>query len=172
MCKIYSFAPGTPGASPVHHHLDEIEPLFAATAGLSRLSRADIALLCQHMSLHAAGRNTVLLDSDDPDARMLLLLTGRARVVMADPPAHWPMLPGMALGELAMLDGLPLQAACVSTEPVDYLVMTRVSFAHLALVHPALSTQWLAALMHGLFRRQMCHETSLVSGMSGAMSAP
>jgi CRP-like cAMP-binding protein len=135
-------------------HLEDIWGVLSQTPGLSRLSRADTALLCRSMSLHAAGRDRVLLGEGTTDDHMIILLTGEAWLAQ-DTRAHGAtpvqrIQPGMAVGVRAMLDEDPEPVTCVSATPVDFLRLERAAFNRMAAVQPRLAMQLLVALMHGM----------------------
>lgn len=137
--------------------LQDIRDVFSQAVGFCRFSHSDTALLCRSTTIHAAGRNQVLLHQGARPDHMIILLTGEARMTSTSQSTHAQVLkrirPGMAVGVLAMLDRGTMQSACVSTTPVDFMRLERETFSQLALTQPRLATQLLVALMHGLASR-------------------
>lgn len=154
MCKLQPLPCETTDPGDPFEHLEDIWGVLSQSPGLSRLSRADTALLCRSMSLHAAGRGRVLLGGGASDDHMIILLTGEAWLAHdVQPRGAMPVQriqPGMAVGVRAMLDEDPEPVTCVSTTPVDYLRLERTEFNRMAAVQPRLAMQLLVALMHSV----------------------
>jgi CRP-like cAMP-binding protein len=154
MCKFQPLQSETTDLGDPLAHLEDICGVLSETAGLSRLSRADTALLCRSMSLNAAGRDRVLLSAGASNDHMIILLTGEAWLEhdMCSQGALpvQRIQPGMAVGLQAMLDEDLMPGTCVSSTPVDFLRLERTAFNRMAAVQPRLAMQLLVALMHSL----------------------
>lgn len=77
-------------------------------------------------------RGTVLMFQNEPDGRVMLLLSGRVKVTRLDHDGHEILLsirdPGDVLGELTLIDGLPRIATVTALEPVEALVTAVETF--------------------------------------------
>lgn len=71
------------------------------------------------------------------------------------------MKPGESFGELAMLDGDPLGASGVFTEPVDFVLMSRQAFKDVLLTLPRLGNKLLMLFLHVVSQRLQAAESHL-----------
>jgi CRP/FNR family cyclic AMP-dependent transcriptional regulator len=110
--------------------------LVVARSFLSRLADPDRAALLTIGVRRTFAAGSVLLFQDEQDDRVILILSGRVKVIRADSDNHELLLAirdaGDLLGELAFIDGLPRVATVTALESVEALVMTAGSLrAHL-----------------------------------------
>lgn len=142
---------------PAQDHSAEIQAIFGHAALFSQWDRADIHSLCNFMSVYAAGNNTAVMRQGESPDHMLILLTGAAVSVHTDVNGAslscQALMPGECFGALSMIDGVPLRASCLSTEPVDFALMTRQAFNDLMLTRPRLGNQLLLRLLHVVSER-------------------
>jgi CRP/FNR family transcriptional regulator, cyclic AMP receptor protein len=86
---------------------------------------------------------TVLIREGDPAAWVLILTSGRVKVVSATPGGHDAVLavrgPGDILGEMAAMDGNPRSASAIAVEPVTALWLAADAFAQLLRDHPGIA---------------------------------
>jgi CRP-like cAMP-binding protein len=94
----------------------------------------------ERTALHGLGvirsfaRGAVLMFQGEPDARVMLLLSGRVKVTRMDQNTRELLLsirdPGDVLGELAFIDGEPRIATVTALEPVEALVTPAQALRH------------------------------------------
>ena len=128
---------------PAPHRLGEV-PLFAglAPATLDALARAS------RLRRYPAGQ--VLWNEGDPGDSLLVLEEGQLRISRFAASGQEAVLsvvePPTALGELALLDGLPRNATVVAQQPVVVRVIPRSVFLALLRQEPALVEPLLRSL--------------------------
>jgi len=80
----------------------------------------------------------------EPDARVMLLLSGRVKVTRVDRDGREVLLsirdPGDVLGELALIDGEPRLATVTALDPVEALVMPSGAFRQHLETTPRIAT--------------------------------
>jgi CRP/FNR family cyclic AMP-dependent transcriptional regulator len=78
--------------------------------------------------------DTVLLREGDDSRWVLVLTSGRVKIVAAAPGGHHTVLavrgPGDIIGELAAVDGKPRSATAITVDPVEALWLPADSFVH------------------------------------------
>ncbi|MCD6661774.1 MAG: cyclic nucleotide-binding domain-containing protein [Comamonas sp.] len=125
----------------------DIHEIFSSAPLFEPLDLAETTLLCNFMAVYSAHKNTTLLHQDESPAYMIILLTGAAKALRTMPDGKHTWLhdlePGDTFGELAMLDNQPLRATCVSTKPVDFVVLSRDAFRDVLLTLPRLGSKLL-----------------------------
>lgn len=138
-------------------HAAEIHEIFSSTPVLERLDLTDTEALCRHMAVYSAGRHTVLMSHGESADHLLILLTGAAEAVQTDEGgevrSRLVLGPGDSWGELALLNGEPVTGTCVSTEPVDFLLMSRPAYKALLLTFPRVANKLLLRFLHTASRR-------------------
>ena len=101
---------------------------MVARSFLARLTEPQRAALMKLGSRQTFAAGTVLMRQDEQDDRVLLVLSGRVKILRADPDDRELLLAirdgGDLLGELAFIDGLPRVATVVALEDIEALVMT------------------------------------------------
>jgi CRP-like cAMP-binding protein len=99
-----------------------------ARSFLSRLAEPECEALLTIGVRRTFAAGSVLLFQDEQDDRVILILSGRVKVIRADQDNHELLLAirdaGDLLGELAFIDGLPRVATVSALEAVEALVMT------------------------------------------------
>ncbi|NIC41057.1 Crp/Fnr family transcriptional regulator [Aquabacterium sp. A08] len=136
---------------------DDIHQILSRTPLLESLDLNDTQLLCNHMTCFSAPRGCMLLHQGDTSGFMLILLTGRAELLLTDESgADHSMAslgPGRTIGEMSMIDQTPHSVSCVAQEPVDVVVLTREAFRDILLTMPRLGNKLMLAVMHSLAER-------------------
>lgn len=134
-------------------HAVEIAAAFHCNGGLKSLSPSESEMLCGKLDVYATGRGKTLVSCDDPSPPVIVLLSGKVRTVEFDRlrgcESEHTYLPGAVLGSVAQRKGQLLQANVISTEPVDFLVLTTETLDRLAADTPALAIKFLQALADG-----------------------
>jgi CRP-like cAMP-binding protein len=110
-------------------------------------------------------RGSILIFQDEPDDRVMLVLSGRVKVGRVEQDGRELMLeirdPGDLLGELAFIDGAPRVATVTALEPVHALVMPAAALrAHLE------TTPRIAVVLLELIARRL-RESSLTRSKAG-----
>lgn len=86
---------------------------------------------------------TVLIREGDQSSWVLILTSGRVKIVSAAPGGHDAVLavrgPGDILGELAAMDGSPRSASAIAVEPVTALWLAAGTFARILRDEPGIS---------------------------------
>jgi CRP/FNR family transcriptional regulator, cyclic AMP receptor protein len=86
---------------------------------------------------------TALIREGDHAAWVLILTSGRVKVVSATPGGHDAVLavrgPGDILGEMAAMDSNPRSASAIAVEPVTALRLPADAFARLLRDHPGIA---------------------------------
>lgn len=143
----------------------DIHEIFGNAPLFEPLDLAETTLLCNFMAVYSAHTNTTLLHQGESPAYMIILLTGAARAVRVAPDGRRTWLhglqPGGTFGELAMLDNEPLRASCVSTEPVDFVVLSRDAFRDVLLTLPRLGNKLLMLFLRSTSERLQLAESFL-----------
>lgn len=138
-------------------YVEEIHNIFVNAPLFEKLDIAETQALCRFMAVYSAPTNTVLMHQDDAPDRMLILLTGGALAVRHEVDGSAVTLhslkPGDSFGELAMLDGGPLRSTCSTTEPVDFVVLSRHAFRDVLITLPRLGNKLLMLFMHIVSQR-------------------
>ena len=133
-------------------YVADIHEIFGGVPLFGRLDLAETTQLANFMGVYSAHMNTVLQAQGSTPEGMVILLTGSAEVVRTHPDGSQTRLrllkPGDTYGELAMLEGAPLRASCVSLEPVDLVVISAQAFKDILLNVPRLGNKLLLLFLH------------------------
>jgi CRP-like cAMP-binding protein len=110
-------------------------------------------------------RGSILIFQDEPDDRVMLVLSGRVKVARVEQDGRELMLqirdPGDLLGELAFIDGAPRVATVTALEPVEALVMPAAALrSHLE------TTPRIAVVLLELITRRL-RESSMTRSKAG-----
>ncbi|MFC7462344.1 cyclic nucleotide-binding domain-containing protein [Hydrogenophaga defluvii] len=149
-------------------HAAEIHEIFGNTPVLDRLDLAETTALCRYMAVYSAGRHTRLMQQGELTNHLLIVLTGSAEAVQTNNDgsvcSRLSLAPGDSWGELALLNGEPVSATCVTTEPVDFLLITRSAYKDLLLTFPRLANKLLLRFLHTASKRLEWAQTRLQAG--------
>ena len=143
----------------------DIHDIFVSAPLFEPLDIAETTLLCNFMAVYSTHTNTTLLNQGGSPAYMIILLTGMAKAVRTDDKGKdiWlhNLRPGDTFGELAMLDNEPLRASCISSEPVDLVVLSSDAFRDVLLTLPRLGNKLLMLFLRVTSRRLQLTEAYL-----------
>ena len=136
---------------------NEIFGLVGRSQFFAEFSREDVSVLAGYMNVYRAQPGeTVIRESDGGDF-MLLLIEGAVDIFkkgMRGEQQHMTNVgPGMTLGEMSMIDGVPRFATCVATETTVLAVLHREDMAKIILDHPSLGSKILVKLVSMLSAR-------------------
>lgn len=137
-------------AEEIHEVIDHA-PLF------DELSFQEIEALCEFMVCYAAPRHSLLMREGDSGDFLLVLLTGQVNVAKLSEDGSERSIaivgPGAALGEMSMIDGQERFATCISTEPVDFAVLSRKALNDILVTTPRLGNKFLLLLLQLMAKR-------------------
>ena len=101
-------------------------PLFAV------LDEAQVAALAGVMVRRSFPKNRTVMQAGDPTDSLYIILNGRTKVQMADDEGKEVILaalgPGEFFGEMGLMDDEPRAASVVTTEPCEFVVITKDDF--------------------------------------------
>lgn len=111
---------------PIHIGILRNVPLFAV------LNDNQLTTLAGVMSRKSAPKNRTILKAGDPTDSLFIVLAGRTKVQMADEDGKEVILnvlgPGDFFGEMGLLEDAPRAASVVTTEPSEFLSVTKDDF--------------------------------------------
>ena len=112
--------------SSIHLGMLRNVPLFAV------LDEVQLDALSAVVSRRTFPKNRVVLQAGDPTDSLYIVITGRTRVQMADDEGKEVILavlgPGDFFGEMGLIDDEPRAASVLTTEPCDFVVITKNDF--------------------------------------------
>lgn len=122
----------------------------------------ELKVLCHFMHCYAAPRDYVLIEEGSHGDFLLLILTGTVRVIKTASVHGVKEIAevgaGTSLGELSLIDGRPRFAACITSVPTDFAVLTRDALNELLIHYPRLANKFLLVLLQMMTLRM--RETS------------
>ena len=120
-------------------------------------NRNEIEALSRFMNCYAAPSGFRLLNEGDEGDFLILVLTGKvavlkrvAELAQLEPGANRRLTiaePGMTLGEMSLIDGIPRFASCDTIVPVDFAVLSRASLRTILVQMPRLGNKLLLVLL-------------------------
>jgi CRP-like cAMP-binding protein len=117
------------------------------------LTEAEASQVVAHMHLVSVAKGTTLFREGDGTKldHLLLLLEGEVSIdtwatTLAGPVAISVVGPGSIIGEMALLDGAPRSASCVTASPVQAAVLSRKGLEVLIDEHPRTAVKLLVGL--------------------------
>lgn len=136
---------------------DRIADMLQKSPLFSGFSLDEIRRLAGYMQLYRAERGVAILREGDPGDYMMLLLEGRVNVLKNDHQNRQKLIAevaaGQTFGEMAMVDGEPRFATCITTEDVVYAVLSRDTLARIVNEEPRLGAKILVELLEMLTKR-------------------
>lgn len=112
--------------APVHIGILRNVPLFAI------LNDTQLTALAAVMSRKSAPKNRTIMKAGDPTDSLYIVLAGRTKVQMADDEGKEVILnvlgPGDFFGEMGLLEDAPRAASVVTTEPSEFVSITKNDF--------------------------------------------
>lgn len=138
-------------------YIDEVFDVIGRGQLFEQFRRNEIEALCRFMHCFAAPRGAELLREGDEGGYMLIILSGEVDVKKKNVHGEFVAIatvhPGDTLGEMALIDGSPRFALCVTRQPTDFAVMTRADFNEVLIAHPRLANKLLIRLAQILVGR-------------------
>lgn len=129
----------------------EIADMVSRTPLFADLDKQDVLDLAGYLLLYRAKKGAVILREGEPGDYMLLVIHGSVDVYKSDKIHKQKrintVLPGMAFGEMAMVDGEPRFATCVATEPVTLACLSREGLVRIIDEKPRLGSKILVQLL-------------------------
>lgn len=148
-------------------YVDEVFDAISCGLLFEQFRRNEIEALCKFMHCYAAPRDAELLNEGDVGGYMLIILSGEVDVRKKNPQGEFVTIatvyPGDTLGEMALIDGSPRSALCVTRQPTDFAVMTRDDFNEVLIAHPRLANKLLIRLAQILVGRLRASAQRLVA---------
>ena len=152
----------------------EYERLLARTPLFRRLARDDIRALALRARERVMRSGDVLFRRGDTGSSMLVILTGRVRIVLPSRDGKEQVLrmlqPGDLLGELALLDGRARTADAVAETNGRVLVVERRELLDVLRSHPDLALALLTVLSERLRATNWLLEAMLFHDAGGRLA--
>ncbi len=125
---------------------------------LTDLAWADLEALSDYLKHYGVSAKTSLFRQGDSGDFLCVLLKGKVRVYKEGMDARDAVLvstesAGRAIGEMALIDGEPRSASCVTVEDSELVLLTCKAFDRLCHQHPALAVKLLQRIARLLSRR-------------------
>ncbi len=125
---------------------------------LTDLAWADLEALSDYLKPYGVSAKTTIFREGDSGDFLCVLLKGKVRVYKEDMDARDAALvstesAGRAIGEMALIDGEPRSATCVTVEDSELVLLTCEAFDRLCHEHPALAVKLLHRIARLLSRR-------------------
>ena len=112
--------------SSIHTGMLRNVPLFAV------LDEVQLTALASVISRRSLLKNRVVLQAGDPTDSLYIVISGRTKVQMADDEGKEVILavlgPGDFFGEMGLIDDEPRAASVLTTEPCEFVVITKDDF--------------------------------------------
>ena len=112
--------------SSIHTGMLRNVPLFAV------LDEVQLNALASVISRRSLLKNRVVLQAGDPTDSLYIVISGRTKVQMADDEGKEVILavlgPGDFFGEMGLIDDEPRAASVLTTEPCEFVVITKDDF--------------------------------------------
>jgi CRP/FNR family transcriptional regulator, cyclic AMP receptor protein len=132
-------------------YFDEIIAIIEHIKLFEDLSNDEVMALCRYMTCYAAPRGYTLLSEGMSGDCLLLVLTGKVRVMKSISGEELESIatigPGSTLGEMSLLDGKPRFASCITLEPTDFAVLTRAALNEILMQMPRVGNKFLLILL-------------------------
>ncbi len=106
------------------------------------LSPEDLAILARCGVIKSYSRNTLLFQEGQPSADLYIVVTGQVKVFVGESQGKEVTLslegPGRYFGELGLVDDAPRSASVMTTEPSQFVVVSKADFQRCLAAHPEL----------------------------------
>lgn len=133
----------------------------------------EIKMLSFYMRCYRAPANYTLLEEGSDGDYLVLLLSGTVRVdklVFRQGVTQIAEVKiGDVLGEMSLIDGRPRFASCVTTENVDFAVLTHESLNEVLVHHSRLGNKFLLVLLQLMAHRLRETSNRFLSGGLGVV---
>jgi CRP-like cAMP-binding protein len=138
-------------------YFDEILKIIDHVKMFEDLSDQEVQTLSSFMTCYAAPRGYTLLSEGQEGSFLMLILTGSVEVMKAgygnNPGSIAQIGPGGTVGEMSLVDGQPRYASCITLEPTDFAVLTRIALNQILLQMPRLGNKLLLILLQMMTSR-------------------
>lgn len=132
-------------------YISEISEILDRVALFDDLDLSEVKSLCAYMPCFGAPRDTTLIDEGFEGEFLVIVLTGKVKVVKQAADGEVVTIaiadPGASLGEMSMIDGQPRFASCVTVEPTDFAVLSREDLTRMVNSMPRLGNKFLLLLL-------------------------
>jgi CRP-like cAMP-binding protein len=151
--------------------LDEVQCVLRTLDLFEGFSRDEYALLCEYMDCFGAPSHTTILHEGEAGDFLIIVLTGSINVVKAFGENELKTLvhlgAGEIVGEMSLVDGQPRFASCITSEPTDFVVLTRPRLAEILVDHPGLGNKLLLTLLQLMTQRLRDTTTRMLPAIAG-----
>jgi CRP-like cAMP-binding protein len=144
----------SPDLAPLGKATDFLEDILEVLQPLvlfEGFSAKECGDLCNYLECFGAPSNATIIREGDIGNFLLIVLTGRIRVMkdVASGESREVAVagPGAFLGEMSLIDGKPRFASCISAEPADLAVLSRENLNALMLDNARLGQKLLLMLL-------------------------
>lgn len=131
----------------------------------------EIKILSFYMHCFRAPANYTLLEEGADGDYLILLLSGKVRVdklvFRQGMTTIAEVNMGDVLGEMSLIDGRPRFANCITTEPVDFAVLTHEGLNEVLIHHSRLGNKFLLVLLQLMAQRLRETSDRFLSGGLG-----
>lgn len=137
--------------------LEQVASLVAMTVLFHEFDRAELEILARHMKLYRVEKGQAILHEGERGDIFLLLVEGKVEVFKQDIRRRQKHIatvtPGQTVGEMAIVDGEPRSATCITAEPCTFAVLAREALVRLIDEHPRLGSKILIQLLELMGQR-------------------
>ncbi|MFZ5556536.1 MAG: cyclic nucleotide-binding domain-containing protein [Pseudomonadota bacterium] len=137
--------------------LDQIVALVAMTVLFHEFDRAELRILARFMKLYRVEKGQAILHEGQRGDVFLLLVEGKVEVFKQDIRRRQKHIatvtPGQTVGEMAIVDGEPRSATCITAEPCTFAVLRREDLVRLIDEHPRLGSKILIQILELMGQR-------------------
>ena len=153
--------------------VEDIQEIVKTQSLFEGFNPQESALLCDYMECFGAPSRTTILREGEHGDFLIIILTGRIRVVKnssaGEPLPIADVGPGGFLGEMALFDDQPRFASCITREPTDFAVLTRQALADILIDHPRLGNKLLLTLLQLMTERLRDAVTRMLPTLAGSV---
>lgn len=130
---------------------------FACSDFFTEFDKDEIAVAARYMQAYQVNKGATVIQEGDAGDYMLLIIHGRIEIFKRDFTGIQQSMagagPGMAVGEMSMIDGETRFATCIAMEATTFAVLTRDNVIELILDRPALGAKVLIKIITLLSQR-------------------
>lgn len=133
------------------HMLDEIEPIMHHAPLFEGFDHSDLMGVLRHMQCYRAPAGSEIITEGDPGEFAILLISGSIEILRRGangiPQRISVVRAGNTLGEMALVDGEPRFASCISLEPIVFTLLDRENLRQILTDEPHLGIKMLSSLL-------------------------
>lgn len=131
--------------------VDDLREMMGRSRFFDDFEAGELERVAGFMRIYRAQPGQTIIREGDVDDYMLLIVRGRVDIAKQDKRGiTQPMTsagPGVALGEMSMIDGEPRFATCTAVEETMFAIVSRDSMVKIILEAPALGAKLLIKLV-------------------------